>query len=96
MTDSDDYEPQPKLRVAPKERFKIYIEHWTWCESHQWCTNHKSEKYSNYLAKVKEVLNQELPDWIIIENDLPDEKSSQLSKGYDKRVGEYVWKYKTK
>ena len=96
MTDSDDCEPQPKLRVAPKERFKIYIEHWTWCESHQWCTNHKSEKYSNYLAKVKEVFNQELPDWIIIENDLPDEKSSQLSKGYDKRVGEYVWKYKTK
>lgn len=37
-----------------------------------------------------------MPECIIIENDLPEEKSSRLSKIYDKRVGEYVCRYTTK
>ena len=96
MSDFNADAAQQVLRPAAKERIKIYIEHWTGWESHQWCTYHKSEKYTNYLAKVKEAINRELPDCIIIENDLPDEKSNRLTKVYDKRVGEYVCRYTTK
>lgn len=96
MTDSEDGASKKAMRPSLKERIKIYIEHCTGCEGHQWCTYHKSEKYTNYLAKVKDSITSEVPDCIIIENDLPDEKAARLKKTYDKAKGEYVVRYKTK
>jgi hypothetical protein len=94
MTDSDT--EAAVLRPSAKRDRKIYIEHCTGCESHQWCTYHKSEKYTNYLAMVKDAINKQIPDCIIIENDLPSEKSRYLSKKYDKVNNQYIIKYKTK
>ena len=94
MTDSDD--GQHIMPPSTKQRRKIYIEYCTGCETHQWCTYHKSERYTHYLALVKDAIHKHVPDCIIIENDLPPEKSTQLSKKYDKLNNQYIIKYKTK
>lgn len=96
MTDSDEINANEFLKPVSFGRPKVYIEYWTNWETHQWCTNHKSEKYINYLAKVKEEILNWIPDCIIIENDLPDEKSGSLIKMYNKANNEYIIKYRSK
>ena len=74
----------------------VYIEYCINWESHQWCTNHKSDKYLGYLNKVKRAINEVVPECSIIENDLPPEKSDRIIKNYNSATGENVLKYKSK
>lgn len=96
MTDSDNGFPSEILRPSTKESLRVYLEYCVNCESHQWCTNHKSDKYKNYVAQVKSAINSQIPECTIIENDLPKEKSDRLIKTHDKQNGDLVLKYKSK
>lgn len=85
-----------QVGYSPPKRVTVYIEYCINCESHQWCTNHKSDKYLGYLNQVKRAINETVPECYIIENDLPPEKADRLIKTYNSITQDNVAKYKPK